>query len=170
MGRKPQQRRKEQRARTLAWRYRVPYVDLTRTRVDQELLRVLPVELMVQYRFVPIKREDDELLIAVADPSELERIDEIRTRLRERIKLAVATPSAIDAILARGDASQRVLDETTEHLRVSLVKETEQGEEDLDLDRLTGDREMSPIVKLIDSSILTALERRQRHSRRDGGI
>jgi type IV pilus assembly protein PilB len=80
--------------------------------------------------------------------------------LKERLKLAVATPSAIDSLLARGDASQRVLDETTEHLRVSLVKETEQGEEDLDLDRLTGDREISPIVKLIDSVVLTALERR----------
>jgi type IV pilus assembly protein PilB len=150
----------EQRAMTFASRYRLQFVDLTRVRVDQELLRMLPVELMVQYRFLPIKREDDGLLIAVADPSELERIDEIRARLKERLKLAVATPSAIDALLSRGDASQRVLDETTEHLRVSLVKETDQGEEDLDLDRLTGDREISPIVKLIDSVVLTALERR----------
>jgi type IV pilus assembly protein PilB len=150
----------QQAAQRLAERYRVPFIDLTRLRVDQELLRMLPVELMVQHRFVPIRREGDALLVAVADPSDLHRIDEIRARLRERLRLAVATPSAIDAILARGDASQRVLDETTEHLRVALVKETDQGEEDLDLDRLTGDREMSPIVKLVDSVILTALERR----------
>ena len=150
----------EEQAHRLAQRYRVPFIDLTRLRIDQELLRMLPVELMVQHRFVPVRREGDALLVAVADPSDLDRLDEIRARIRERLRVAVATPSAIDAILARGDASQRVLDETTEHLRVSLVKETDQGEEDLDLDRLTGDREMSPIVKLVDSVILTALERR----------
>jgi len=150
----------EQRARRLAERYRLPFLDLTRVRMDQELLRLLPVELMVQYRFVPVRREGDALLVAVADPTDLDRLDEIRVRLKEKVRWAVATPSAIEAVLTRGDASQRVLDETTEHLRVALVKETEQGEEDLDLDRLMGDREMSPIVKLVDSVILTALERR----------
>lgn len=150
----------EQCARRVAERYRLPFLDLTRMRMDQELLRLLPVELMVQYRFVPVRREGDALLVAVADPTDLDRLDEIRVRLKEKVRWAVATPSAIEAVLTRGDASQRVLDETTEHLRVALVKETEQGEEDLDLDRLMGDREMSPIVKLVDSVILTALERR----------
>jgi type IV pilus assembly protein PilB len=152
--------REEEQARALAERYRLPYVDLARTRLDQELLHVLPVELMVQYRFVPLRRDNGTLTIAVADPRELDQIDEITTRLHAKLKVTVATPSAIDAVLTRGDASQRVLDETTQHLRVSLVKETEHGEEDLDLDRLTGDKEMSPIVKLIDSVVLTALERR----------
>jgi len=150
----------EQRARRLAERYRLPFLDLTRVRMDQELLRLLPVELMVQYRFVPVRREGESLVVAVADPTDVNRLDEIRERVKEKVRWAVATPSAIEAVLTRGDASQRVLDETTEHLRVALVKETEQGEEDLDLDRLMGDRDMSPIVKLVDSVILTALERR----------
>ncbi len=150
----------EARARALAARYRLPFVDLTRVKLDQELLHILPVELMVQYRFVPLRREGQQMVVAVADPSELDKIDELATRLHCRLKVTVAVPSAIDAVLTRGDASQRVLDETTQHLRVSLVRETEHGEEDLDLDRLTGDKEMSPIVKLVDSVILTALERR----------
>ncbi|MCS6804530.1 MAG: GspE/PulE family protein [Acidobacteriota bacterium] len=148
------------RARQLAERYRLPFVDLTQVRLDQELLHVLPVEVMIQYRFVPLRRENGHLVIAIADPTALDKVDEIASRLRSRVKLAVATPSAIDAVLTRGDASQRVLDETTQHLRVSLVRETDQGEEDLDLDRLTGDKQMSPIVKLVDSVVLTALERR----------
>ncbi|RMG46047.1 MAG: type II/IV secretion system protein [Acidobacteria bacterium] len=150
----------EARARALAARYRLPFVDLTQVKLDQELLHILPVELMVQYRFVPLRREGQQMVVAVADPSELDKIDELATRLHSRLKVTVAVPSAIDAVLTRGDASQRVLDETTQHLRVSLVRETEHGEEDLDLDRLTGDKEMSPIVKLVDSVILTALERR----------
>jgi type IV pilus assembly protein PilB len=151
----------EARARTLAARYRLPYVDLTQVKLDQELLHVLPVEVMIQYRFVPLRRENGHLVIAVADPTALDKVDEIATRMRQRsVKMVVATPRAIDAVLTRGDASQRVLDETTQHLRVSLVRETDQGEEDLDLDRLTGDKQMSPIVKLVDSVVLTALERR----------
>lgn len=122
----------EEQVRRLAARYRLPFVDLARTKLDQELLHVLPVELMVQYRFVPLGRDGEHALhLAVADPSGLDKIDEVRSRLRARLRLSVATPSAIDAVLSRGDASQRVLDEATEHLRVSLVKETEQGEEAL---------------------------------------
>jgi type IV pilus assembly protein PilB len=150
----------EARARQLAARYRLPFVDLAQVKLDQELLHVLPVEVMIQYRFVPLRRENGYLLIAVADPTALDKMDEIATRMHSKLKVAVATPAAIDAVLTRGDASQRVLDETTQHLRVSLVRETEQGEEDLDLDRLTGDKQMSPIVKLVDSVVLTALERR----------
>jgi type IV pilus assembly protein PilB len=80
--------------------------------------------------------------------------------LRTPLKLQVATRSAIESVLRKGDATQRVYQEATEGFRASLIKETEHGEEVLDLDRLTGDSDMSPIIKLVDTMIFTALERR----------
>jgi len=63
-------------------------------------------------------------------------------------------------ILRRGDATQRVMQEAASTFRISLVKETEQGEEVLDLDRLASDSDMSPIIKLVDTIIYNAMESR----------
>src|SRR5262249_6935598 len=149
----------EQRdARDLACRYRLDYYDLTTYPIDQELINSLPVELMLRNNFVPIKRDPDALLIALSDPANYDLVDELSSQLKTKVRIAVATRSAIEQALKRGETSQRVLKDATRSLGMKLVKETEQGEEDLDLDRLT--EETSPIIKLVDTIILNALERR----------
>jgi type IV pilus assembly protein PilB len=151
-------------AMDLAARYRLPYVDLLpadgESPIDYTLLGEIPVDLMVRHQFVPLRREGRRLHVAMADPSDLERIDELASALHARIVPHVATAGAIDVVLRKGDATQRVLQEATSGFRISLVKETEHGEEILDLDRLATDSEMSPIIKLVDTIIYTAMESR----------
>ena len=151
-------------AQELAARYRLPYVDLLPpdgdSPIDYSLLAEIPVELMVRNHFVPLRREGKRLHVAMADPTDLERLDELASALHARIVPHVATFGAIDVVLRRGDATQRVLAEATSGFRISLVKETEHGEEVLDLDRLATDSEMSPIIKLVDTIIYTAMESR----------
>ena len=148
----------------LARRYRLPYVDLLppdgQSPIDYDLLAEVPVDLMVRNHFVPLRREGRRLHIAIADPTDLERLDELSSALRARIVPHVATSGAIDVILKKGDATQRVLQEAASGFRISLVKETEQGEEVLDLDRLATDSDMSPIIKLVDTIIYNAMESR----------
>ncbi|HVQ38341.1 MAG TPA: GspE/PulE family protein, partial [Pyrinomonadaceae bacterium] len=124
------------------------------------LFNEIPVDLMVRYQFLPLKRDDKGLHIAMADPTDLERLDELASALRARIVPHVATAGAIEVILRRGDATQRVLQEAASGFRISLVRETEAGEEVLDLDRLATDSEMSPIIKLVDTIIYNAMESR----------
>jgi type IV pilus assembly protein PilB len=151
-------------ARELARRYRLPYVDLLPPEgdspIDYNLLTEIPVDLMVRHQFVPLRREGRRLHVAMADPTDLERLDELASALRARIIPHVATAGAIDVILRRGDATQRVLQEAASGFRISLVKETETGEEVLDLDRLATDSDMSPIIKLVDTIIYNAMESR----------
>jgi type IV pilus assembly protein PilB len=143
----------------LAERYRLKFIQLEDSPVDYSLVQALPVDLMLRNKFVPVRRENGHMVIAMADPSDLMLLDELKAQLRVSLKVEVATWSAIEGVLRKGDASQRVLQEATEGFRVALVKETEQGEEVLDLDRLSGD-EMSPIIKLVDTIVFTALEKR----------
>jgi type IV pilus assembly protein PilB len=96
----------------------------------------------------------------MADPTDLERLDEIASALHARVVPHVATAGAIEVVLRKGDATQRVLQEAASGFRISLVKETEQGEEVLDLDRLATDSDMSPIIKLVDTIIYNAMESR----------
>jgi len=151
-------------AMELARRYRLPYVDLLPpvgdSPIDYALLGEMPVDLMLRHQFVPLRREGKRLHVAMADPTDLERLDEISSSLHARIIPHVSTSGAIDVVLRKGDATQRVLQEAASGFRISLVKETEHGEEVLDLDRLATDSEMSPIIKLVDTIIFNAMESR----------
>lgn len=147
-------------AERVARRYRLNFISLETNAVDYNLVQSLPVDLMLRNKFVPLRRDNGHLVIAMADPSDLMLLDELKAQLRMPLKVEVTTASAIEAVLRKGDASQRVLQEATEGFRAALVKETEQGEEVLDLDRLSNDSEMSPIIKLVDTIVFTALEKR----------
>jgi type IV pilus assembly protein PilB len=151
-------------AKDLARRYRLPFIELLPTDqdspVDYGLFNEIPVDLMVRHQFLPLKRDGRGLHLAMADPTDLERLDELANTLHTRIIPHVATAGAIEVILRRGDATQRVLQEAASGFRISLVRETEHGEEVLDLDRLATDSEMSPIIKLVDTIIYNAMESR----------
>jgi type IV pilus assembly protein PilB len=71
-------------AELLAQRYRAEFVDLKNFKIQHDLLRTVPVELMFRYNFVPIEQQDDALVIAVSDPSLLMVLDEIAGLLGHR--------------------------------------------------------------------------------------
>jgi len=151
-------------AQELARRYRLPFVDLLphdhESPIDYQLFTEVPVELMVRHQFVPLKKDAKGLYIAMADPTDLERLDELSATLRTRLIPHVATAGAVEVVLRKGDTTQRMLQEAASGFRISLVRETEQGEEVLDLDRLATDADMSPIIKLVDTIIYQAMESR----------
>ena len=151
-------------AKQLARRYRLPYIDLLPadqpSPIDYEELAKIPVDMMLRGHFVPLKREGRDLHVAMADPTNLERLDELENVLNVRIVPYIATQGAIDVVLKKGDATQRVLQEAASTFKISLVKETDQGEEVLDLDRLASDSDMSPIIKLVDTIVYNAMESR----------
>lgn len=151
-------------AKLIAARYRMPFIDLLPPEqpspVDHDELAKIPVDLMLRNQFVPLRREGNNLHAAMADPTNLERLDELENVLNVRIVPYVATAGCIDIVLRKGDSTQRVLQEAASTFKISLVKETEQGEEVLDLDKLASDTEMSPIIKLVDTILYNAMESR----------
>ena len=146
------------RARQLAERYRLEFVDMARFRIDAELFRSIPADLMLRYGFVPHRKEGQTLVIVVSDPTDLPMIDELALLLNTPIRVTVGTSSAIESILKKSEGSQRVLDEATESFELQILREDEGGEENLTVERLTSD--ISPVIRLVDSMIYTALQRR----------
>jgi type IV pilus assembly protein PilB len=145
-------------ARHLAERYRLEFVDMDTFAIDQELFRSIPADLMLRYGFVPYRRVGKALEIVVSDPTDLPMIDELAVLLSTRIKVAVGPRSAIESILKKSESSTRVLEEATESFQLQLLKEEENGEESLTVERLTSD--ISPVIRLVDSTIYTAIQRR----------
>jgi type IV pilus assembly protein PilB len=147
-----------EQARRLAQRYRVEFVDMETFRIDQELFRSIPADLMLRYGFVPYRRDGKALSIVVSDPTNLPMIDELSVLLATPIRIAVGPKSAIESILKKSESSQRVLEEATESFQLQLLKEEENGDESLTVERLTSD--ISPVIRLVDSTIFTAIQRR----------
>jgi type IV pilus assembly protein PilB len=158
----PQGTPEEERARAeaLARRYHAEFVDLKNFRIQHDLLRTVPVELMFRYNFVPIEQREDALVIAVSDPSRLMILDEIAGLLANRIIARVATLSQITDLLKKTEQSQRVLDEASEGLTFDVLTGDDSSDENISIEKLTSEEDISPIIRLVDTTIFTALERR----------
>ena len=148
-------------ARRLAERYSCEYVDLKVAKIDHELFKTVPVDLMFRYNFVPLAAHNGTLEIALADPRRLNLIDELAILLEKKLKVHVASLSQISDLLKKTEQSQRVLEEVTEGFALDVVGDEESADETLSIDKLSAaDAEIAPVIKLVDTTIFNALERR----------
>jgi len=148
-------------AEDLARRYRCEFVDLKNFHIQHELFRKIKVDLMFRYNFVPLRETQDGcMVIAMADPSDLPLIDEIRGHLARRIIIKVATLTQISDVLKKTEQSQRVLEEAGENFALDVIHEDETSDETISIEKLTAESDISPIIRLVDTTIFTALQRR----------
>jgi type IV pilus assembly protein PilB len=148
-------------AQAVAARYRCEYVDLRVAAIDHDLFRSIPVDLMFRYNFVPMRAQNGTLEIALADPRNLNMIDELALLLNKKLRIKVATLSQIAELLKKTEQSQRVLEEVTEGFALDVVGDEENADETLSIDKLTAaDSDIAPVIKLVDTTIFNALERR----------
>jgi type II secretory ATPase GspE/PulE/Tfp pilus assembly ATPase PilB-like protein len=152
-----------EKAQDIARRYRCQFVDLHNFNLHHDLFKTIPVHLMFRYNFVPLEEtEDGRLAIAIADPSQLMMIDEISLLLGKRIVTKVSTLAQITEILKKTEQSKRVLEDASEGFALDVIREDDAGgEESISIDRLaTQQGDISPIIRLVDTTIFTALQRR----------
>src|SRR3954452_22321053 len=148
-------------AKDVARRYRCEFVDLHNFQLHHDLFTKISPHLMFRYNFVPLEETaDGRLAIAIADPSQLMMIDEISLLLGKRIITKVATLAQISEILKKTEQSKRVLEDASEGFALNVVAEEEGGDESITIDKLTAQGDMSPIIRLVDTTIFTALQRR----------
>jgi type IV pilus assembly protein PilB len=145
-------------ARALAEQRDLRYLDLTGFRIAPKLLEEVPPDLMHRYRFVPIEESGEQLVVAVTDPTNIPAIDELEMALKRPLEICVSTTSAIQSVLGQSESSERVLQEVSDEFKFHIVKETEDGEDVLTIESVGKDE--SPVIKLIHTTVLDALERR----------
>ena len=146
------------RGRQLAERLGIPFVDLWTFRVDAALFRSTPLEWMLRFEFVPEREEEGVLHVVMANPTDVIRRDELEGLLKKRLRVKVGSWAAMQEILQKSESTQRVLEEATEDFRMQVVREDEEGQEVFTIDRIAADA--SPIIKLVDSVLFNAIQRR----------
>jgi type IV pilus assembly protein PilB len=142
----------------LAAQFELPCDLLAEFRVNQSFYDSISVKLMQRHPFIPIAEHQGRLTIAIPDPQNLLALDELELLLGRPLDLVVSPKSAILAALERSEGSSQALRELEAEYRSVLVKEDERGEEILTIDQAGEDQ--SPAVKLLDSILLSAMQRR----------
>jgi len=90
-----------EQVRQLAARYHFDFVDLRDCRPDGELLRTIPLDMMLHYQFLPLEAHNHQLVIVVADPTDLSRLDELEMKLDRQLVIRVAPPSQVRDFLKK---------------------------------------------------------------------
>jgi type IV pilus assembly protein PilB len=143
-------------ARTLASRYHLPFVDLALSEIEEEASSQLPLHVLERIVAVPYKLEGNILRIAVADPGNVQTIDELRLATKFQLELSVASrediASEIRRLIRASEAfgARAVLDEEQ-----ALLDEQEEETDDLEVDDGISD---VPLVRLVNSIIFQAAE------------
>jgi type IV pilus assembly protein PilB len=144
--------------RNLAIQFGLEFVDLNNYKVSEQLINTLPSDIMYRFNFVPLDIVGEALVIAISDPTDVLKLDELELLLDRPLILKLAQEATIKIILKRGEATSRVLKEVSEDFMLQLVTETEKGEEVLSVEKISEDT--SPIIKLVNSTLMDALGKR----------
>ena len=145
-------------AEALAEQYGLAYDPLKDFRIDPEFFKTIPVELMHRYPFVPIDEQDGELTIAVGDPQNLRALDELELQIGREFRMVVSTSAAILEALKESEGNIHAITQIQAEFRPVLIREDEHGDEVLSIEKIAKDQ--SPVVKLVDTIILSALQKR----------
>jgi type IV pilus assembly protein PilB len=144
--------------RALAKQFGLEYLDLSSFRIDETILSLFPADIVYRYHFVPVETIGEALVIAIADPTDVLKLDELELLLDRPLVIKLAADSVIQHILKKGEGTSRVLKEVSEDFMLQLVTETDKGEEVLSVETISADT--SPIIKLLNSTVIDALTRR----------
>ena len=141
-------------ARTLAARYQMSIVDLALTGVTDEASGEIALHVLERLTAVPFAIEDGTLKVAIADPGNIQGIDELRLATRYPLELSVA---ARDDILAEIRRLARASEAFGARAAVEeeLALEEEEEADDLEVDDGISD---APLVRLVNSVIFQAAE------------
>ncbi|MEW5900785.1 MAG: GspE/PulE family protein [Acidobacteriota bacterium] len=149
----------EAETKKLAERYKVPYIDLSTYVVNRDLVQSFPPDFLYRANFIPLDEKDGDLRIAIADPSDIGKVDAIESYVGKKVQVSAASKRAIQEALRKSETVLQVLKDATEGFIVQVVeKEGGEEEEVISLEKLA-DQDGS-IIKLVNTIIFTAVQKR----------
>ena len=136
-------------AHALSEQHNLPFVDVLDQELDDQLTHALPEQLAYQYRAVPVRVLDDEaVLVAVADPGDVQSIDSLRLALKRRVELAVADETDLAVVLRRVYRNDFELEDSSR----DVVEKNENREE------ILNSAAAAPAVKYVNTALAHCIE------------
>ena len=138
-----------------------PPVNLAKVRVPDEILNLIPRDMAKAHKLVPIARLDKKLFVAMADPTNVLAVDDLKRRVQMEIVPMIATERAVSDALSgvhsTGAQMSEVLKQVAEEVATDV--EVQQARRDeIDLDRLATDSEEAPVIKIVNLILAQAIK------------
>lgn len=129
----------------------VPFVDLTKETIDQEVLQVIPEPIAKKYKIVAFEKNGTDLKIAMLNPEDIQTIDFIRKKTGLKIITCLTSEESIESILKQYEKSLKA--EFGDMITKNSA-DTSDGEVDEDLEKAA---QKLPIIKIVDTLIKHAI-------------
>ena len=141
--------------------YGMAFIDLSSLKVPKEIADLMPRHVAVRYKTVPLEKNENTIVVAVSDPTDITTLDALRYILKCDIEGRVATREDIDgAITTMYGNSDEQIDRMMHEATESEIKVTEISKKRLDEDSGGSTEEDAPIIKLVSLIILEAFKSR----------
>jgi type IV pilus assembly protein PilB len=139
----------------------VPAVDLQRVKLDPKLVKLIPADVALRHFVLPVRRVGGKLTVAVADPSEIGVIDDLKFITRFEIEPVIAGEFTLRKIVEReyDSADDRISDLLKQFDEDGDIEVVEEQEEELNVGALQAQVEEAPVVKLINGILNDAVSR-----------
>src|SRR5881275_275310 len=141
-----------------------PLINLSKLRVPEEIMSLVPRELAKANKLVPIARLNGKLFVAMADPTNVLAVDDVKRRVQLDIVPMIATERAVlDALsgVHHGGAKMaEVLKQAAEEAAAAAddVEVQSKKNDEIDLDRLATDSEDAPVIKIVNLILVQAVK------------
>src|SRR4051812_9514652 len=143
--------------RTLAKQYKMQAVDLSKFTVDPKIAKMIPSDLATKNLVMPLKRDGRQLTVAMADPTNLGVLEDLKFITRYDIFPVIAGEFTLRTIIDKiygkeaEAAEMSALMDTIEEIEEGEVEIVEQKEEEISAAALTAQMEDAPVVKLLNA-------------------
>lgn len=138
-----------------------PPVNLSKIRVPEEILALLPKEMARTYKLAPVCRLGNKLFVAMADPLNVLALDDLRQRTKLEIIPMITTERSVTEMLSGVNSASAAMDQMLKDASAANATEAEvvKGkQEEIDLDRLAHQSEDAPVVKIVNLILVQALK------------
>jgi type IV pilus assembly protein PilB len=140
-----------------------PPINLAKLNIPEGVMNLVPREMAKANRLVPIARLNGKLFVAMADPTNVLAIDDLKRRVQLEIVPMIATDRAVNDALAGvhgGTNMSQVLRQVAEEAAQSAdsIEVEKAKREDIDLDRLASDSEDAPVIKIVNLILAQAVK------------
>lgn len=140
----------------LSSHYGIPSISLSEFNINPDLIKLIPADLAHKYLVFPLALKGNTLVIAMADPSNIFAIDDIKFLTGYRIEALAAVESAIKDAINEHYASSTSLSELVSRMDGEAVEFIEEGEE-IDISELKSASQEAPVIKLVNGMLADAI-------------
>ena len=142
----------------LSKQYGVPSIDLNEFDIEPEIIKLIPKEVVLKHQVIPVNRTGSTLIVAMADPSNIFAIDDIKFLTGYNVEVVVASEQAIEVSVEKYYTSNVTFDDVMldfDEDDVDVI-DAEEDMNELDLERSAGD---APVIKLVNLILLDAIRK-----------